>query len=148
MLCGDEPYMIEYNCRMGGPETEVVLPRLENDLLEVCRDLYEGKLQLHKPVYSSKACTTVVLASGGYPGNFEKNYPITIPNKIYEDSFVYHAGTRFNENNELLTNGGRVLMVTSLGNTFSDAMEKSMELATEISFDYKYYRKDIGYEFV
>jgi phosphoribosylamine--glycine ligase len=143
----DEPYLIEYNCRMGDPETEVVLPRLETDLVELLvaatkRDLDSVKLKVDK-----RNAVTVMAVSHGYPGTYEKGFEImglnTQPDK---ESFIFHAGTK-QTNGKTVTNGGRVLCVTSYGNNIREAVEHSLIVLEDINFDGIFYRTDIGYEF-
>jgi phosphoribosylamine--glycine ligase len=143
---GNKPFVIEYNCRMGDPETEVVVPMIENDLLELFDAV--AKEQLHNTTVNIKsgACCTVVLVSGGYPGNYEKGYEIKGLNDI-ENSIVFHAGTAQKED-AIVTNGGRVLAVTSFGNTLEEALQLSKANANAIHFDYKYFRNDIGFDVV
>lgn len=138
------PFVIEYNCRMGDPETEVVLPRLENDLVELMASLYDGTLASHEISINKDAAATVILVSGGYPGPYEKGKVISGTEKV-EGSLVFHAGTK-QEQEHLLTNGGRVLALTSMSPKFKEAVAKSMENAEQITFEGKYYRKDIGFD--
>ena len=142
----NEPYVIEYNCRMGDPETEVVLPRLENDLVELFQKLGAKSLSSVECVHSTKAATTIMLVSGGYPENYEKGKQITGLEKV-NDSIVFHAGTKQVDDN-IITNGGRVISITSFGDTLKDALAISNKNAAAIDFDGKYYRRDIGWEFV
>ncbi len=142
----NEPFVIEYNCRMGDPETEVVLPRLQNDLLELFQKLYEGKLNEVECTHSTKAATTIMLVSKGYPESYEKGIEITNIETV-EGSTVFHAGTKI-LHNTLVTNGGRVLAITSLGETIAEALALSNKNAGKIKFEGKYFRKDIGWEFV
>jgi len=143
----DEPYVIEYNCRMGDPETEVVMPRLKNDLLELLQAAAEQKLNEIKIEVDDRAACTVVAASGGYPGDYKKGIEINgLDEASKGESFVFHAGTTAN-NGKVLTNGGRVLCVTSFGSETSYAALKSVKTLNKISFDGMFYRSDIGYEF-
>jgi phosphoribosylamine--glycine ligase len=142
MNCDGEPSVIEYNCRMGDPETEVVIPRIESDLL----DLLEGVATqtLHQKQFSvtSDIATTVVLVSGGYPEEYEKNKVVTgIENNT--TSHVFHSGTTL-KNNDVVTNGGRVFAITSFGKTIEEAIAKSMKSAETVTYEGKYYRGDIG----
>lgn len=140
-----EPYVIEYNCRMGDPETESVLLRLNNDLLELFLLCDQNKLEDCKLDISDKYAATICLVSGGYPGDFEKNKSITLPEHESNDSVIFFSGVT--KNNDLLaTSGGRVFAVSSLGNSKSDAINKSTKLAEQIKFEGKYYRKDIGFD--
>lgn len=144
ILVDDEPYVIEYNCRMGDPETEIVMPRLESDLvklLEACSKENLGKMEIE---HSEQHGATVILASGGYPEAYEKGKEISIPNN--DDTITFHAGTNL-ENDVLKTNGGRVIAVSALGDSLAEALEKAKKQAEAINFEGKYYRKDIGWEF-
>ena len=144
---GDEPMMIEYNCRMGDPETEVVIPRLKNDFLELL--VAAANQELDKVTIKELpgyACT-VVAVSGGYPGDYKKGYPIAgLDNEIGMESILFHAGSIM-ENDKVVTNGGRVLCITSYGDTINDAVEKSLSELGNISFTGMSYRSDIGFEF-
>ncbi len=141
---GDDPFVIEYNVRMGDPETEVVLPRIESDLVEVFQKVAEGKLDEVELKVTEKAAATVVLVSGGYPENYEKGKEITGFDQV-EGSHVFHAGTRL-ENEKTLTSGGRVLAVTSFGDDYKQALKKSYQNAEKLHFDKMYYRKDLGFD--
>jgi len=144
---GGEPFVIEYNCRLGDPETEVILPRLKSDLTELIEATLDGRLNTIKVEEDPRSAATVVIASGGYPGEFEKGKEISLPDMSkYKNSFIYHAGTK-NENGVIYTNGGRVMMLTSFGVNCAEACAASTELCAEVHFDYNYFRKDIGYEF-
>ncbi|MDZ4757189.1 MAG: phosphoribosylamine--glycine ligase [Bacteroidota bacterium] len=136
------PFVIEYNCRMGDPETEVVLPRLENDLVELMLATHHQKLDEHTIIERPGFCTTVVLTSGGYPGNYEKGKEISGLQKVL-DAIPFHAGTT-THNGGTVTSGGRVLAVSAFGDTLPEALEKSYKAAANIDFEGKYYRKDIG----
>jgi phosphoribosylamine--glycine ligase len=144
LISNGEPYVIEYNARMGDPETEVVIPRIKNDLLEVFDSLFEGTLNDVKIDMSPDFYTCVVSASKGYPENYEKNKEIKGLEKI--TSLVFHAGTK-ESNGMLLTNGGRVFMTVDSGKTPKEALDKVYHSLQYIEFDGMYYRKDIGYEF-
>ena len=139
-----KPYVIEYNCRMGDPETEVVLPRLKNDLVELLASLDNGTLNDQKIEMDERTVSTVMLVSGGYPEKYQKGFPIDGLNSI-KDSIVFHAGTK-DTNGKVVTNGGRVLAVTSFGENVSDAIATSKKNAEAISFEGKYFRKDIGFD--
>jgi phosphoribosylamine--glycine ligase len=140
------PSVVEYNVRMGDPETEVVLPRIASDLF----DLFEGVANqtLDKKSFSviEKTAATVMLVSGGYPESYEKNKEITGFDAV-EESIVFHAGTAFKEN-KVVSNGGRVMAVTSFGDTIEEALEKSYKSIDAIHFDKMNYRKDIGFDLV
>ncbi len=141
----DEPYVIEYNCRMGDPETEVVMPRLKNDLAALCLGAAQNKLNQINIETDPRAVTTVVAVSGGYPESFEKGFAITLPD-ILDSTLIFHAGTKI-QDEKLVTNGGRVLCATSYGGSIADAVSQSKKTLTAVYFDNIYYRKDIGYEF-
>ncbi|WP_160716241.1 phosphoribosylamine--glycine ligase [Chitinophaga solisilvae] len=142
-----EPFVIEYNCRMGDPETEVVIPRLQNDLLELFTAVSEGKLSAQTIYTDSRAAATVMLVSKGYPEAYEKNKAISGIPAPADDQIVFHAGTR-QDGETVLTNGGRVLAITSLAASLSLALSHSAQTAEKISFEGKTYRRDIGYEFI
>ena len=139
-----EPYVIEYNVRMGDPETEVVFPRIKSDILELFLALGREKFSLFKLEIDSRVASTVMLVSGGYPLAYEKNIPIHGLDNVHQ-SLVFHAGTK-SQNNIVLTNGGRVLAITSFGDTISKATEKSYQEINKISFEGIYFRKDIGFD--
>ena len=141
---GDDPYVIEYNVRLGDPETEVVLPRIENDLLKLFQSVAHGCLEEEELLIDKRVATTVMTVSGGYPGNYEKGKSITGLDQVTE-SIVFHAGTKIHEG-EIVTNGGRVLAFTSFGNNIGDALAKSYQNIAKISFEGIYYRKDIGFD--
>lgn len=142
-----EPYVIEYNCRMGDPETEVVMPLLQTDIVGLFAAMDNGTLVDANIEFYPQHCATVMAVSGGYPGDYKKNLPIMgLDHAQAEDSIVFHAGTKL-VNGEVYTNGGRVLTVTSYGNSIPEAVAKSKQLLEKISFEGMYYRKDIGYEF-
>lgn len=142
-----EPMVIEYNCRMGDPETEVVIPRFQNDLVEVLLAAWEQRLNEIEVVKDPRAGATVMAVSGGYPGAYGKGYAIkgldTVANS---EALVFHAGTT-TANGEVVTNGGRVLTVTSFGDDVYAAARKSSEVLTSIDFKEMYFRTDIGFEF-
>ncbi len=140
-----DPYVIEYNCRMGDPETEVVMPRLESDLVALIRSMHEGKLAEATVKHSDKAAATVMLVSAGYPDAYEKGKVMT-GFEATEGSILFHAGTAQKGEN-IVSSGGRVLAITSYGDTLKEALAQSYKNAEKINFEGKYYRKDIGYEF-
>ena len=142
---GDDPYVIEYNCRFGDPETEVIIPRLENDLVELILKMDEGKLDEVNVQFSEKAAGTVMLVSGGYPGDYAKGKYVSGFEKV-KGSLLFHAGTT-SKDHHVITNGGRVMAVTSYGADIKQALNKSYKNAAHIEFDGVYYRKDIGWEF-
>ena len=141
-----EPFVIEYNCRMGDPETEIVLPRIKNDLVELLIAVGNGTLSEKQIEPDERACATVIVASGGYPENYEKGKEITGLDAVGDDTIVFHAGTK-RDGEKILTNGGRVFAVSSFGNNIQEAVKKSNTVIEKINFEGKYYRKDIGYEF-
>ncbi len=137
-----EPYVIEYNVRMGDPETEVVMPRLKTDLLEVFEAVAQKRLKNVEVEILPETCATVMLVSGGYPGDYQKGKEISHFEKT-SDCLVFHAGTR-RENQKVLTHGGRVLAISGLGKTLDEALQKVYNNASIIDFEGKYYRRDIG----
>lgn len=141
-----EPYVIEYNCRMGDPETEVVIPRLENDLVELIVLMHEGRLNEAKAQFKQEAACTVMLVSEGYPDGYAKGKVMSGFTDV-KDSMLLHAGTT-NKDGQIVTNGGRVLAITSLGSDIQNALARSYKNAGLIQYEGKYYRKDIGYEFL
>lgn len=147
MKVGDEPYMIEYNCRMGDPETEVVMPRLKNDFAEMLVAATQQKLNEVKVLKDERFACTVMAVSGGYPGDYSKGHPIYGLEKINSaNSILFHAGTTMKKG-EVVTNGGRVLCVTSYGSDVSQAVTRSILELGKISYIGISYRSDIGYEF-
>jgi phosphoribosylamine--glycine ligase len=144
---GGNPYVIEYNCRMGDPETEVVMPRLQNDLVALFKAVQEGSLGRQAIQEDSRAAATVMLVSKGYPEAYEKGKAITNVPAQQPAQLVFQAGTK-ESGGRLLTNGGRVLTVTSLAGTLSEALAQSRQTAAAIQFEGKYYRTDIGFEFL
>lgn len=144
---GDEPFVIEYNCRMGDPETEVVMPRLQNDLLELFNAVANGTLAQQAIQADPRAAATVMLVAGGYPEAYEKGKVITGIPAATATQLVLHAGTK-QAGAAVVTNGGRVLTVTTLAPDLAAALAASKAIATQIQFEGKYFRKDIGFEFV
>lgn len=142
---GGEPYVIEYNCRMGDPETEVVIPRLKNDIIDLFLKMDEGKLNEVTIEHDSRAAGAVMMVAGGYPGDYAKGKVMTGFDKV-QGSMLFHAGTTTNDG-DVVTNGGRVLAITSYGSDIKAALAKSYENAALIQYENKYYRKDIGWEF-
>jgi phosphoribosylamine--glycine ligase len=140
---GDEAKVIEYNCRMGDPETEVVMPRIKNDIVDLYKAVINQTLTTQTIEEDERACCTIVLASGGYPEDFEKE---KIIHGLETNSLIFHAGIK-KTNDDYLTNGGRVAMVSAYGKDIKDALINANASAKNISFENMYYRKDIGWEF-
>lgn len=147
MKVDDEPYVIEYNCRMGDPETEVVVPRIESDFVELMVAAAKGTLDEYTLKTNEKTAVTVMLVAEGYPEEYKKGDVITGLEDV-SSSLIFHAGTKRNEAGELLTNGGRVLALTSFGHDVKEALELSFQNAQKIKYNGKYFRTDIGYEFI
>lgn len=141
---GDDPYVIEYNVRMGDPETEVVIPRIESDLVELFMAVSGEKLENTSLKLTSHTAATVMMVSGGYPESYENGKIISGLEGI-EGSLVFHAGTA-TQGSDVVTNGGRVIAVTSFGNTITEATKKSYQNIAKLHFDKMYYRKDIGFD--
>lgn len=139
-----EPMVIEYNVRMGDPETEVVMLRIKSDFVSLLEGVATGTLESKLLEIDSRYAVTVMLVSGGYPGDYEKNKEMSGLDKV-KDSILFHAGTKL-ENNKVLTNGGRVIAISSYGETKNEALSLSFKNADAISYDKKYYRKDIGFD--
>jgi phosphoribosylamine--glycine ligase len=141
---GDDPFVIEYNVRLGDPETEVVIPRIKNDLIELFDAVSNSKLNSIELEIDERTATTVMMVSGGYPQAYKKGKEITGIQDV-EGSIVYHAGTQLKEG-KILTNGGRVLAVTSFGRDFREGLNRSYQSIKNIKFDNMYYRKDLGFD--
>ena len=140
----NNPKVIEYNVRMGDPETEVVLPRIQNDFVEIFQSFKNKTLDKIELNVDHRSAATVVLVSGGYPSSYNKGIKITGIDHVV-DSTVYHAGA-IREKENIYTNGGRVLAITSFGNNFQQALKNSYNSASKINFKGKYYRKDLGFD--
>ncbi|MBT8309533.1 MAG: phosphoribosylamine--glycine ligase [Flavobacteriaceae bacterium] len=141
---GEDPFVIEYNVRMGDPETEVVLPRIQNDLVDIFQAMGEKNLNEVDLQIKSDTATTIMLVSGGYPESYEKGKVITGLEDI-NDSIPFHAGAKI-ENDKIVTSGGRVMAITSFGETYQEALNKSYQNIEKLHFDKMYYRKDIGFD--
>ncbi|QEE48754.1 phosphoribosylamine--glycine ligase [Flavobacterium alkalisoli] len=141
---GNDPFVIEYNVRMGDPETEVVIPRIKSDLVEAFKALSNGTLAQTAFEIDERSAATIMMVSGGYPEDYEKGKVITGLDKV-EDSIVFHAGTK-DDNGNVVTNGGRVLAVTSYGADYKEAIKKSYQNIDKLNFDKMYFRKDIGFD--
>lgn len=137
-----DPFVIEYNVRMGDPETEVVIPRIKSDLFELFKGVAQGNLHEKAIELDERVATTVMLVAGGYPEEYKKGDAITGVEDV-KDSMIFHAGTT-HKDQQLVTNGGRVMAITSFGNTMNEALQHSFDNAERIRYQKKYYRKDIG----
>jgi phosphoribosylamine--glycine ligase len=144
MNVSGQPKVIEYNVRMGDPETEAIFPRLKTDMVDLLLAIADGGINQLALEIDHRTAATIFLVSGGYPGDIEKGKVIHIDeNMIKENQLIYHAGTKMS-GNEIVTNGGRVIAVTSLNFDIKSALSDSNELANSINFDGKFYRRDIG----
>ncbi len=147
MNVNNEPYVIEYNVRLGDPETEVIIPRLKTDLVELLQSLPEQKLNEKQVEFDPRTASTVMLVSKGYPEQYEKGKEITIDDMLdaEKDVVVFHAGSKLNTD-KIITNGGRVISVTAYGNNLTDALNKSYSAIDKINFNGKTFRSDIGFD--
>jgi phosphoribosylamine---glycine ligase len=149
MIKNNEPYLIEYNIRMGDPECQVILPRLKTDLVKIIKNAVTNKLKKTIIKWKKDKCMTIVLCSKGYPGNYVKNKGIKNIDKLNltKKDYIYHAGTKF-ENNQLLSNGGRVLNITSLGKNLFNIRKKIISIIKKLDWKDGFYRKDIGWKII
>ena len=149
MIKHNQPYLIEYNIRMGDPECQVILPRLKTDLVKIIKNSVDNKLKETKIEWKKDKSMTVVLCSKGYPGNYKKNKNIKNINKIKlsKNDFIYHAGTKL-QNNKLFSNGGRVLNITSTGSSFLKIRNKIIKIIKKLNWKGGFYRKDIGWKVI
>lgn len=138
-----EPMVIEYNVRMGDPETEAVMLRVDSDLVDLMRSAAMGSLGDKELRHDPRTAVTVMMVSGGYPGSYEKGLPISGLENV-TDSIVFHAGTKPGPDGGVVTSGGRVLSVSSYGDSIADALARSYDSISRISFDKAYFRRDIG----
>jgi len=144
MLTEEGPKVLEFNARFGDPETQVILPRLKTDLVDIMLAINDERLEKVKIKWSSKSCVGVVMASGGYPGKYQTGYPITGLDDVDSDIMVFHAGTSLNEQGQVVTSGGRVLSVVATANSIEEARTKVYDNIRRINFKDSYYRKDIA----
>jgi phosphoribosylamine--glycine ligase len=146
MLTGTGPRVLEYNVRMGDPETQAILPRLQSGFVEICQAIAEGGLAKVEPAWSPEATACIILASGGYPDKYEKGFPISGLDEAahMDDVLVFHAGTKRAPDGRVLTDGGRVLGVTARGATLAEALDRAYAAAACIHFEKMHYRRDIG----
>jgi phosphoribosylamine---glycine ligase len=140
-----DPYVIEYNVRLGDPETEAILPRIKTDLFELFRALHDGELSSFKLEVDPRTAATIMLVAGGYPENYNKGDKIT-GLEAQAEVLTFHAGTELNTKREIVTNGGRVIALTALGDNISEALAKATSAAEKITWKDRYYRKDIGFD--
>ena len=149
MIKNNEPYLIEFNVRMGDPECQVILPRLKSDLVKIFLNTIKNKLDKTNIIWSKKKCMTIVLCSKGYPGKYQKDKPIKNLNriKLKKNNFIFHAGTKF-KNSKLVSNGGRVLNITSTGSNFKNIRKGIIKIIKKINWKYGFFRRDIGWKVI
>ena len=144
MITNNGPKVLEFNVRFGDPETQVVLPRLETDLVDIILAVVENKLEQVKIQWSEDACVGVVMASGGYPGSYQTGFPISGLDEVDKDIMVFHAGTKAGPASQVITSGGRVLTVVATGKTLNEARDKVYNNISRIHFEGCHYRRDIA----
>ncbi len=144
MVTADGPQVLEFNCRFGDPEAQALLPRLKTDLLEVCLAVANNRLHELEVEWSEQACVAVVLASGGYPEEYETGFTISGLAHLEEDAMVFHAGTELTSIGSVVTSGGRVLTVAALGDTLTEARAKAYRNVQHVHFSRCHYRRDIA----
>jgi phosphoribosylamine--glycine ligase len=144
MITADGPKVLEFNARFGDPETQAILPRLQTDLVDILLAIVDNKLSQMTVEWNNDACVGVVMASGGYPGNYKTGFPITGLDKLNEEIMVFHAGTKLGDNSQVYTDGGRVLTVTATGKTMAEARAKVYRNLPRIHFEGCHYRQDIA----
>tara|TARA_Y100000591_G_scaffold308523_1_gene308927 strand:- start:3047 stop:4315 length:1269 start_codon:yes stop_codon:yes gene_type:complete len=149
MIKNTEPYLVEFNVRMGDPECQVILPRLRTDLVKIIKNSVENNLQNLNIKWKKEKCMTIVLCSKGYPGNYKRNKVIKNIDKLKLDkgSFIYHAGTK-NEKGYILSNGGRVLNISNIGNNFLQIRSKILKIINRLNWKHGFFRKDIGWKVI
>ena len=149
MITKNEPYLIEYNIRMGDPECQVILPRLKTDIVKIFKNTTLNKLKKTPVVWDKQKSMTIVLCARGYPGPYKKNLRLSKINniKLSRKDFIYHAGTKFLKN-EIRSNGGRVLNISSVGNSFYKIRKKIISIIKRLKFSEFFYRKDIGWRVI
>ena len=150
MIKDNEPYLIEYNIRMGDPECQVILPRLKTDIVKIFKGAISNKLKKLKIKWKNQKCMTIVLCAKGYPGVYKKNLPIKNINKIKlsKKDFIYHAGTKLKKNNTIISAGGRVLNISSLGANLGNIRKRIIFNINKLNFKNSFYRKDIGWKVI
>ena len=144
MITNDGPKLLEFNARFGDPETQVTLPRLKTDLVDIMLAVAENELDKMNVEWSDDACVGVVMASAGYPGDYKTGFPVTGLGELDKDIMVFHAGTKSGPDGEVLTSGGRVLTVVATGKTVAEAREKVYANISRIQFEGCHYRRDIA----